>query len=40
DVFVKDTKTFLQLIANVIPHLAERDVVIANFLGFQTPEIF
>ncbi|CAI2191521.1 6225_t:CDS:1, partial [Funneliformis geosporum] len=40
DVFTKDTKTFLQLIANVTPHLAERDVAIAKFLGFQTPEIF
>src|SRR5215216_6355774 len=40
DIFMKDTKTFLQLIANVTPHLAERDVAIAKFLGFQTPEIF
>ncbi|CAI2177566.1 3891_t:CDS:2 [Funneliformis geosporum] len=30
DVFAKDTKTFLQLIANVTPHLAERDVAIAK----------
>ncbi|CAI2201144.1 7106_t:CDS:1, partial [Funneliformis geosporum] len=40
DVFTKDTKTFLQLITNVTPHLAERDMVIAKFLGFQTPETF
>ncbi|CAI2195139.1 9710_t:CDS:2, partial [Funneliformis geosporum] len=32
DVFVKDTKTFLQLIANVTSHLAERDMAIAKFL--------
>ncbi|CAI2181608.1 12247_t:CDS:2 [Funneliformis geosporum] len=40
DVFAKDTKTFLQYIANVTSHLAKRDVAIAKFLGFQTPEIF
>ncbi|CAI2196817.1 3534_t:CDS:1, partial [Funneliformis geosporum] len=40
NVFAKDTKTFLQLITNVTLHLAERDVAIAKFLGFQTPEIF
>ncbi|CAI2200962.1 18618_t:CDS:1, partial [Funneliformis geosporum] len=40
NVFAKDTKTFLQLIANVILHLAERDMAIAKFLGFQTPKIF
>ncbi|CAI2171559.1 18528_t:CDS:1, partial [Funneliformis geosporum] len=32
DVFTTDTKIFLQLIAIVISHLAERDVAIAKFL--------
>ncbi|CAI2169546.1 15892_t:CDS:1, partial [Funneliformis geosporum] len=39
DVFSKDTKNFLQLISHITPHLAERDLAIAKFLGYQTPEI-
>ena len=40
DVFAKDTKTFLQLISHITPHLAKRDLAIAKFLSFQTPENF
>ncbi|CAI2195766.1 13476_t:CDS:1, partial [Funneliformis geosporum] len=32
EVFAKDTKMFLQLIANVTLHLAERDIAIVKFL--------
>ncbi|CAI2181723.1 7574_t:CDS:1 [Funneliformis geosporum] len=39
-IFFQDTQKFLKTLFFVTPHLAERDIEIAKYLSFQTPEIF
>src|SRR5215216_5012997 len=39
-IFSQDTQKYLKSLSLVTPYLAERDVEIAKYLGFQTPEIF
>ncbi|CAI2199641.1 6935_t:CDS:1, partial [Funneliformis geosporum] len=39
-IFSQDTQKFLKTLSFVTPHLAERDIEIAKYLNFQTPEIF